>query len=177
MKTITIVIGCLLAAGGIYCMVTPGATFLRVGWLVGVLLLASGINSIAACFFGRSENKKGGAIIWDLLGGVFTTLLAAVILANGYARFATDIALIYIFAGWMTLVGTLRILAALKLKSAALPWGWIAAFGVLSVLLGVYSFFHPVFMAFTIGVLIGLQMLTQGLNMVAFALSMPGKKA
>jgi uncharacterized membrane protein HdeD (DUF308 family) len=175
MKIITIVIGCLLAAGGIYCMVTPGATFLSVGWLVGVLLLASGINSIVAYFSERGEAQKDGA--GDLFSGLLTTLVALAILANGYAQFFTDLALIYIFAGWMTLVGALRIQAALKLKSAGFPWGWIAALGVLSSLLGLYSFFHPVITAFTIGVLIGFQILTHGLNMIAFGLTISGKKS
>jgi uncharacterized membrane protein HdeD (DUF308 family) len=160
--------------GGIYCFNAPGATFLTLGWMVGVLLLTSGIETIAVYFLARET----GAVVWDLLCGVLTTLAAIVILTNGYAQFFTDSVLVFAFAFWMTVSGVFRVAAAFKLKTLGVgAWIWTMIFGILSILLGLYSFAHPIITAFTIGFLIGLWMLTHGLNMVAFGVAMPGRKA
>jgi uncharacterized membrane protein HdeD (DUF308 family) len=173
-KIATIIVGILLTVGGVYCFAAPGATFLTLGWMIGVLLLTSGIETIAAYFLARGT----GAVVWDLLCGVLTTLVAIAILTNGYAQLFTDRVLIFVFAFWMTASGVFRVAAALRLKALGVgAWVWTLIFGILSVLLGLYSFAHPVLTAFTIGFLIGLWMLTHGLNMVAFGAAMPGGKA
>ncbi|GHV30643.1 hypothetical protein FACS1894167_11810 [Synergistales bacterium] len=159
-----------MAAGGGYCIVKPGATFLGAGWMVSVLLLVSGADSIAVYFAHKDEST-----LWELVCGIVTVLAALILLSNGWAQLFTDIVLIYIFAGWMTLVGVLRVMAALKLKSAEFSWGWVMTFGVLSLMVGGYSFLHPVVAAFTIGFLIGVWILTHGLNMIAFGVAIGEK--
>jgi uncharacterized membrane protein HdeD (DUF308 family) len=173
-KIVTIIVGILLIIGGIYCFTAPGATFLTFGWIVGILLLMSGIETIAAYFLSRGT----GTTIWDLFCGALTTLAAIVILTNGYAQLFTESILIFIFAFWRTASGVFRVAAAFRLKALGVgAWVWTMIFGTLSILLGLYSFAHPIIAAFTIGFLIGLWMLTHGLNMVAFGAAMPGGKA
>jgi uncharacterized membrane protein HdeD (DUF308 family) len=173
-KIITIIIGVLLIIGGIYCFIAPGVTFLTLGWVIGVLLLVSGIETVAACFMAGGT----GTTVWDLLFGVLTILAAVLMLTNGYAQLFTDGVLILAFAFWMTVSGVSRIAAAFRLKGMdAGVWVWTLIFGILSILLGLYSFAHPLITAFAIGFLIGLWLLMYGLNMVAFGAALQGEKA
>jgi uncharacterized membrane protein HdeD (DUF308 family) len=166
--------GILLIIGGVYCFTAPGATFLSLSWMVGALLLVSGIETITAYFLARGT----ASAVWDLLFGILAILIAIVVLTNGYAQLFTDGVLVFAFAFWMTASGVLRVAAAFRLKGMdAGVWVWMLIFGILSILLGLYSFVHPLVTAFAIGFLVGLWILMYGLNMVAFGAAMPGKEA
>ncbi len=174
MKMITIILGVLVAIGGIYCLFAPGATFLSLGWLVGIALIVAGINAIAAHGKGK---KTGHSTVWDVVGGVLTILAGFFVTFNLFTRLLTDVALIYIFAAWLVLTGILRIVSAFKLKGLKLPWVWFLIAGILGLLLGLYSFFHPVITAFSIGYLLGFWVLFAGINLIATGMTMKKDKA
>jgi uncharacterized membrane protein HdeD (DUF308 family) len=77
---------------------------------------------------------------------------------------------------WMTAFGIVGLQSALKLKSAGLPWGWAAILEILCLLVGLYSFVHPVVAAFTIGGLLGLQVMAYGWNLLIFGVMLPTKR-
>jgi uncharacterized membrane protein HdeD (DUF308 family) len=168
MKILTIIVGVLVTISGMYCLSMPGATFLNLGWLTGLSLAVSGVSAITV-YAVRRKNKS--AVMWDLWSGVLSVLVGALMICNLYAQLLTDIALIYMFAGWLILSGVLRIAASVKLKAMGFSWAWILIFGALSVLLGIYSSLHPLFTAITLGYLIGFWIISAGLNLTALGVS------
>ena len=56
MKVITIILGVLLAIGGVYCMFAPIATYATIGWLIGASMVIDGVARIVMW----SELRKTG---------------------------------------------------------------------------------------------------------------------
>ncbi len=169
MKVLTIIMGVLVTIGGFFCMFTPGATFLTLGWLVGILVTVAGINIIAAYVAAR---KAGASSAWDLVSGILTTVVGLMLIFNNFMQLFTDVMIIYFFAGMLIVTGIFRVVAALKLKKAAQSWVFILVIGIITVLLGCYSFIHPVFTAVTIGFLMGFWVIQSGINLIIVATAM-----
>lgn len=172
MKIITIVLGVILVIGGIFCMVYPAATFSTLGWLVGILLLISGVNAVANYVRGR---KVGLANVWDLVYGILTLILATVILFSPLAAGITDVILIYMFAFWLLIGGIIRIvgsIALMRLKNRG--WIWMIILGLLMVVLGIYSFFHPMVNAIAMGWMMGFFIIFQGFNLIGIGSTLGG---
>lgn len=174
MKVITIILGSMIIIGGVYCLFVPGATFLTLGWLVGISLVIAGINAIMAYV---AKRKIGTTTVWDLLGGILTLLLGILVLANIFAQLLTDAMLIYLFATGIMLAGIFRIVASTRLKKLGLSWVWMLVVGVLTVLVGLYSLFHPILTAISLGYLIGFWVIASGINLLSLGISMNSRKA
>lgn len=166
MKIATIILGVLLLICGIYCLATPGLTFLSIGWVMGILLLLSGINATIAYF---QQRKTGGKDIWDLVWGLLTVAISILLISNQLAQFMTDVALVYLFSFWVIASGATRIMVAVKLRKVATSsWIWILVLGILTVVLGIFSLLHPLLTAITLGWLIGAYIIMQGINLIGF---------
>ena len=48
--------------------------------------------------------------------------------------------------------------------------------GILGVLVGVYSVIHPMLLAFTFGILVGVYFIESGISMIVMAQYIPGKE-
>lgn len=46
MRILTIILGVFLVIGGIYCMLTPVATYSAIGWIIGAAMLIEGVASV-----------------------------------------------------------------------------------------------------------------------------------
>ena len=169
MRIVSIIVGIILVIGGISCFASPAATFFSIGFLVGILLLISGINQITS-FFPRSS----GSSVWELIGGILTVVVSVLLIISVPAQIITDVALIYIFAAWILISGIIRIFTTAKFKPPY--WGLGVAVGILSIILGVYSFLHPIITAFALGILIGLWVVTYGFSIIMLGIALPGKK-
>ncbi len=167
MKVLSIILGVLLIMGGFFLMLTPGATFASMSWVVGFLLLLSGVNSVIDFFMSRKSGKKSG---WGLIGGILLGLLGIAVLISPYNGLFTDVVLIFAFDFWLIIGGILRIIASVQLKKAGnASWGWVLAFAILSVVAGLYALFHIVASALAIGILVGVVVLISGFNLIAAA--------
>ncbi|MEG2711351.1 MAG: DUF308 domain-containing protein, partial [Clostridia bacterium] len=65
MKILAVVMGVLLLVGGFYCLLAPGATFLSLGWIVGICMAINGIGLLFSYF---ERRKSGETDIWALVG-------------------------------------------------------------------------------------------------------------
>ena len=45
-KILAIILGILMIVSGIYCLCTPGLTFLAVGWIIGFNMVADAIGAL-----------------------------------------------------------------------------------------------------------------------------------
>ena len=169
MKIVTIILGILMAICGISCICTPVMTFLEAGYFLVILLLVYGIAAIVKAV----AQKEYGM---PFLFGILTTVLGIVIMVVPGLKLMTDGMLIYIMAVWFLMQGVVGIVLSFRQKKLK-GKGWIGTLilGVLGVLLGLYSLAHPLLLAFTFGVLVGMYFIECGVNMIVMASSIPSE--
>ncbi len=169
MKIVTIILGILMAICGISCICTPVMTFLEAGYFLVILLLVYGIAAIVKAV----AQKEYGM---PFLFGILSTVLGIVIMVVPGLKLMTDGMLIYIMAVWFLMQGVVGIVLSFRQKKLK-GKGWIGTLilGVLGVLLGLYSLAHPMLLAFTFGVLVGMYFIECGVNMIVMASSIPSE--
>lgn len=168
MKVLTIILGILLIIGGIFCIATPGSTFLSIGWLVGLGFLLAGIDEIVM-YWSRRYLRSG----WALAGGILTALLGGFLLFNSWANFFADMVILYMTGAFLILAGIFRIVTAVQSRHLSHTWGWMLALGILTILVGGYSLFHPTVAAIALGWLIGFYVILAGIEMIQLGINLP----
>lgn len=149
-------ISILLIAGGVATILNPVATLLSMLWMIGVLLLLSGIYSFV--LFSQARRVRPGAG-WILFDAVVTTLLAILTL---FQPFASVDVLVTLFAVWMMLSGAVKIKQAIDLKNMNLPWGGMLAAGIVSIVFGILAVFRPAVIAITLSIVVGVALTVYG---------------
>lgn len=153
------------------------------GLAVGVLILMRPMDSVAAFAFVIA--------FWALFSG-FTSIAHAielrsivtywwVLLLSGLVSVCFGIAAFYYYPGlslsfavvlvawWLMITGFLGIYAGLVERRMGMPWGWSAAFGVVSVVAAVFALLAPpVTLAAILGLIAGFSIVT-GVILVAAA--------
>ncbi|MCQ2559420.1 MAG: DUF308 domain-containing protein [Clostridia bacterium] len=175
-KVLSVILGLLMVAAGVYCICTPALTYLILGWVIGVCMVVNAIGS----FFTYSERKKfGTADGWTLVGAIISLLLGLTLAANGIMQIMVDLFILYIVAAWLLIMGIIRIMMAIRLyrfrKSLAARvlgrnWGWVLIMGLLLVACGVLSLINPFSLMLAIGLIIGINLIVIGVNLVSLAI-------
>ena len=162
MVVLSVICGVLLMMGGIACLFNPGATFFATGYFIAILLLIYGIVGIV-----NVVRKRAPAI------GLITYILAVIV--GIFAIFRPENALVmdtilaYLVAAWFVIQGIVSIYMSIKAKPYKSGWVCGLILGILAILIGLYSFFHPMLGALTIGILVGIYLIDAGLSMIVFA--------
>ncbi len=161
MTVLFIILGILLVIGGFSCIFTPLLTFMNIGYFVVILITAFGIAGIIKAI---AEKRFGVNFVFSILSVV---LGGVMLLFPGSLLFAESVMLI-LTAAWFVLMGIVTIVNAVSSKNRNGSKMWILEliFGILAVLLGAYSFFHPTIMAVSIGVLIGIFFIETGFTLM-----------
>ncbi|MCI8371831.1 MAG: hypothetical protein HFI75_05455 [Lachnospiraceae bacterium] len=164
MKRFTIIFGVLLVLCGVSCICTPVMTFLGAGYFLVILLVTYGLMGII-----RAVVQKEYGV--DFLFGILSMILGGVILFVPGLKLKTDGVLAYLMAAWILLQGAVSIFLAVRQKKAGagMGWLWTMILGVLGVLVGIYSLAHPLLMAFTFGILVGIYFIESGIQMIVLA--------
>ena len=160
MTVLSIVIGVLLMIGGFSCMFTPLATFLSTGYYFAVLLLVYGITGIL-----RFCKKEAGAL--ELIVSILAVPAGLIALFRPGRILLFDGMALSLIAAWLTVQGISSIVLGFSARGAQKGWYWGVISGVFGVLVGLYSFAHPVLTAMTAGFLIGLYFVESGFSMIA----------
>ena len=79
--------------------------------------------------------------------------------------------IVYMAAFWFVLRGAFAIALAIKMKGVESKWWLGLIIGILSIVVGIYSFAHPVFMAVATGILIGVYFMEGGIDMIVAAVT------
>ncbi|MEG1814134.1 MAG: DUF308 domain-containing protein [Clostridia bacterium] len=175
MKILAVVMGVVLLVGGFYCLLAPGATFLSLGWIVGICMA---INAIGMLFNYFERRKSGNADGWSLVGAIASLALGVVVMFSEGMQLFTNLMIVYAAAIWVIIMGVLRIAMAIKMKQIRrdIPeqmrgnrWIWTLALGILLLVLGVLGFVNPLVVAMTLGIMVGGYIIISGLNMIALA--------
>lgn len=163
-----IFLGCVFALLGILALAFASATTLTAMFTLGVLLVCAGVAEIIYGIQGRHEGQ-----LWPHLGfGCLALICGSLIFLNPVENilgFTLIVSFLLIGSGLAKVVGAVA--------ERFHGWGWIAANGVASIILGVMVLrYYPVSAFWTIGVFVGVDLLIAGGTLVGLGVSMKRAK-
>ncbi len=164
MSILMALLGILLIILGICCAVTPVATFMATGYFIAFVLIISGIAAVINAFRFRVYG-------WNLIAGILAVVLGILALTRPGGTEIIDNILIYLLGFWFIFRGCVSVYLSLKARKMPINNGWGLALlvGILGIFLGVYSLIHPIVPAITIGLLIALYFIEQGLDIITIS--------
>lgn len=159
MAVLSVIIGVILAVGGVFCMFTPFATFLAAGYIIGIMLFIYGIIALI-----RSIQKRAGvpAYVTSALA-IFVGFLA-VFRPGG--TLVIDMLILVFIAIWFIVQGATSIYISIKRRKELPGWGFGLASGIFGLAAGVLSFIFPQVEMFAVGILIGIFLIEAGLSLI-----------
>lgn len=174
-NVIAIILGIIVVIGGIYCLMTPGITYLSLAWLLGLVMVVDGIANIVTWFQLRKDGYSNG---WALAAAVVSVVLGVVVLCSFAVQMAVDLFIAYMLAAWLIVSGIARILFGWRMRTLhkkmdtqIIGKNWWAAFvlGILLVIVGVLSLVNPTALMLATGMMIGLAIIIAGVSVIALA--------
>ncbi len=161
MTVLFIILGILLVTGGFSCIFTPLLTFMNAGYFVVIFIAVFGIFGIIKAI---AEKRFGVNFVFSIL----SVLLGIVMISFPESLLFAESVMLIMTAVWFLLMGFVTIFNAVSLAKATVSKIWILQliFGILAVLIGCYSFFQPVLMAVSLGVLIGIFFIETGFTLM-----------
>jgi uncharacterized membrane protein HdeD (DUF308 family) len=143
--------GLLGVAVGVLILLRPLDSIAAFALVIAFWALFTGIVDIVHAIELKSVMKHWWVVLVSGLVGVGFGIAALVY----YPGLSLAFVVVWV-AWWLTLVGILGIYGAMRLKMAGLQWGWTAAFGVLSIVMGVFALVAPpVTLAAVMGLIAG----------------------
>lgn len=145
-------------------MFTPLLTFMQTGYFLIALLLIYGIAGIVKAIFSKEYGTNFAFSIISVIVGIIIACVPGL-------KLMTDGILLYIMSGWFILQGIVSMIVSMKFKGAAGGKKWILGLilGIFGILLGLYTIVHPMLLAFTMGILIGVYFIESGINMIVLS--------
>lgn len=161
MTVLFIILGILMVAGGFSCFFTPLLTFMNYGYFVVILITVFGVIGIIKSIV---DKRFGVNFVFSIL----SVLLGIVMLIFPQTLLLTESVMLIMTAIWFVLMGIDTIVCAITItkKLGSKVWILQLIFGILAVLVGGYSFFHPMLMAVSLGMLIGIFFIETGFTLM-----------
>ena len=179
MKKITRVLyfifGIYMIIGGFYCLFKPGLTYLSIGYVIGISMILDAIVSFMVWWETRKTAEADG---WMLASSILSAVFGFFVLNNTVLQLGLDAFIIYYIAVWFVIRGIFLISRAAKVrrlhktwdtKTIGTHWYLPLILGILLILFGILSMFKPLVLASTIGVFIGLGIISFGADMITLA--------
>lgn len=166
MRAFSIIMGILLFAVGVYCLMHLGATFVSLALVIGILMIAYGVMEIVDYF---TKHRKYDNTGWVLAEGILTIILGGIVL---FYPGISDLFISILFGVWLVVSGMFRIMGALSIKRLQPGSSWVFMFimGILSIIVGIYGFVHPYVVGLAIAMLIGIFFMIQGINSIVYGI-------
>jgi len=130
--------GLLGVAVGIYIIARPLDSVAAFALVIAFWALFAGFVEIVQAFELKAMLKHWWVLLLSGLVGVGFGIAALLYYPGLSLTFA-----VVVVSWWLTVTGFIGSYAALQQKNMGLPWGSTAAFGVLSVVAGVFALFAP----------------------------------
>lgn len=171
MKIFNCILGVFAIFGSIFCIFYPGLTFLSGGLIITMLLGAWGICAIFDYATNRKnpEKSKQGAAIGalGLVCGIAAAVISIMAMFMPSLRAIIDLFVLGMFSGWLIMSGINSVVTATKVKKTGSKL-WILSLicGIIIALAGFYGVFHLVFVAKTIGYVIGYFLMIYGVRLI-----------
>ncbi len=165
--TLIVILGVLMILGGIALLATPLMNFMGAGYYIIILFFISGIFGIVRGIQEKRYNKDFFFSILSLILGVVGFVVPGAAAMNNYV-------LLYMAAGWIILHSILSIASAIVNREEQDGVGGMVlaiVLGVVELILGVYSIFHPTMLAVSLGLLIGFYYIESGFSVIAMGMA------
>ena len=164
MKIFRIIIGLLMAAFGLACILTPLKTAFSIDFMIAVLAIVYGVVGIIT---GIVTKSRGLHFVFCILSILFG---AAVLCLPLFTAITNNIAA-RLVAGWVVVQGFVTIATSRVVKAeGSKKWIFLLLSGICGVLLGIYAFLHPFFfgvmIAWVLGVIIGAFFIQTGISIL-----------
>ena len=161
MTVLFIILGILMVMGGFSCIFTPLLTFMQTGYFVVILILAFGIIGIIRAIV---EKRFGVNFVFSIL----SVILGIVMLAFPGSLLLAEGVMLIMTAIWFVLMGIVTVINAVTVtkKTGSKIWILQLIFGILALLVGIYSFFQPMLMALSLGTLVGIFFIETGFTLM-----------
>jgi len=159
-------VGCALAVLGVLALCSLGVATVATVTVVGIAMLLAGVVEVV---HGFRQRGTGRIALWILLGALYIAcgvlVLRNPILAAGVLTLMLGAALVA--------SGVVRVVLALQVRQVTKAWGWLAASGVATgVLGGIILLRWPASSLTTLGLLLGLDLLFAGLGWLLVGLAL-----
>ena len=166
MKAVTIVTGILTAILGFAAMFMPVRMFLALGWLIGIVLMINGVEISVNGFSGKKN-------IWQGILGIVVAIGGLILLCDLGARVLTDVMIAAFVGAAIILSGICLIVNAVKnfknSKGMAVAYIILA---ILEILAGGFAMMHPLLTMLSVGIIIAVNLLVQGISLTVMGFSM-----
>jgi uncharacterized membrane protein HdeD (DUF308 family) len=157
----------LMLCGGLALTAVVAATIASV-FLVGAAMMIAGASEIVHAFGVRDWSRF---FLWVALGILYTLAGLAAFVNPGLAA---GVLTLLLGAG-LVASGILRIVLAAEMREGRF-WGWVAASGLITVLLGVMILFRwPESSLYVLGLFLGLDLVFAGAGWLAMGLALRGR--
>ncbi len=151
----------LLIVLGVVCIFNPGEAFVAASWLVGLLILLTGIFGLVFGLKAQRFLPNAGS---TTLLAVFQIMVGFLFLCNGLVAAES---LIIVFVMWVIFEGiSLSVLSFDYKKSGYDGWWIMLLLGIVSLVLGVVALHNPTGVGTFMGVLLGLGILANGVERI-----------
>lgn len=156
-KIVSIIIGLIILFLGFWILSRPFITLFSISIFLALAVLFRGLYLVYSFFRRKNEETKWGELV---SGGVFS-VLGLVLLA--YPGLSATI-ILYLLSLWFIIDGLSTIKQASLIGS---NWKYVAyALSVLLVLFGISLIFEPIRAVFTLNILVGISIITDGLHTI-----------
>ncbi len=182
MKVLSVILGILMIASGIYCILNPDITGLAIGYIVGVSMIVDAVGRIHAWF---QLKKNGQADGWLLAGGILSAVFGVILIADVATQLYMDMFIAYMAACWIMVQAIITIIRAFRVRKfhkvldtryLGKHW-WVGLImGILLVAASLMCFIHPGIVITSMGILIGLGVIVAGANLITLATTPTAKK-
>ena len=161
----TMFLGWALMALGLLSICSPFVAGKAAVYLIGLFLLAAGLGLLLESF--QTEGVSERLLV--LVLGLITSVSAIFVFVHPLLGLG---ALTFLLVGYFVADGLWKIIAAFRNMSAP-GWFWLLASGALSLLLALLIWRDwPISGLYAVGVLVGVNLLSTGIALVAFARSL-----
>jgi uncharacterized membrane protein HdeD (DUF308 family) len=140
--------GALALALGIFILARPSESVAVFALVIAIWALVAGITEIVHSI----ELKPLLSSWWALLLSGLVSAAFGVAALYYYPGLSLAFAITWV-SFWLALTGILGIYLGVQLKKSGLPWGWVLAFGVVSLLASIFCWLSP---PATLGAIMGL---------------------
>ncbi|MBQ9009278.1 MAG: DUF308 domain-containing protein [Clostridia bacterium] len=156
------IMGVLTVLGGLAMLATPLLTFMSTGYCIVALFFFMGVLGIVRGISEKNYDKDFFFSILSLLLGIIGFLVP------GIASMSNSV-LLFMAAGWFIIHGVMSIVSGLEIKKqGGETFAMVISIilGVLEVIMGVYSFAHPIILALSLGFLLAFYFIETGVGMI-----------
>jgi uncharacterized membrane protein HdeD (DUF308 family) len=160
-----VALGIVYAIAGVIALSSIVFATVASVFVVGVMMLIAGVAEVFNAFQVKTWGKF---LLWLLLGALY--------IFAGFVTFENPLlaaAVLTLLLGFSLLAsGVMRIVLAFSMKDE-MPWIWVAASGVITLLLGLIILAHwPVSSLYILGLFLGIDLIIAGVGWIGIGLGL-----